>query len=73
MVGATLVMLFGVLALSQYAVAQVDEIVVTTRKKSESLQELPIAVGVIICKSMRAESRLPSRYRGAVRVPMFSK
>ena len=34
-------------AIPQYAAAQLDEIVVTTRKKAENLQELPIAVDAI--------------------------
>ena len=31
-------------AIPQYAAAQLEEIIVTTRKKQENLQQLPIAV-----------------------------
>jgi len=43
----TALLLVVIVAIPEYAVAQLEEIVVTTRKKAESLQEIPIAVDAI--------------------------
>ena len=41
------ILLFAVIAFSSSAFAQIEEIVVTARKKSESLQDIPVQVDVL--------------------------
>ena len=41
------ILLFTVVAFSSSAFAQIEEIVVTARKKSESLQDIPVQVDVL--------------------------